>query len=124
MKIETVLMVDDEPDIRLIGAMSLRSVGKWRVVQAASGLEALAVAIKEKPDVILLDVMMPELDGPGTLAKLRAQPETQAIPIVFMTAKVQRQEVERYLSLGAAGVIAKPFDTLTLPAEIRRIVGG
>jgi CheY-like chemotaxis protein len=125
--IAKVLMVDDEPDIRRIGQMSLRAVGKWEVALAASGAEALvlvaAAALGGRPDVILLDVMMPGMDGPATLAALRSDEATAAIPVIFMTAKVQQHEVERYLALGAAGVIKKPFDPMTLPDQVRRIVG-
>jgi CheY-like chemotaxis protein len=115
-------MVDDEPDIRKIGLVSLRSVGKWTTVSASSGEEALNLAAQEKPDLILLDVMMPGMTGPDVLAKLRQQPETAAIPVIFMTAKVQRTEIDGYLALGAAGVISKPFDPMLLPQQIRAIV--
>jgi two-component system OmpR family response regulator len=117
-----VLLVDDEPDIRRIGQISLEHVGHFTVVQAQSGLQALSVAAEERPDVILLDVMMPELDGPGTFARLRDNPLTAGIPVIFMTAKAQPHEVASYRALGAAGVIAKPFDPMTLPAEVRTIV--
>lgn len=120
MEIRKVMLVDDEVDIRTIGEMALESVGKWEVVAAASGEEALELAAKERPDVILLDVMMPKMDGPTTFARLREQADTANTPVIFMTAKVQKQEVARYLDLGASGVIAKPFDPMTLPDEIRR----
>jgi CheY-like chemotaxis protein len=119
-----VLLVDDEPDIRRIGQISLEHVGQWKVVQAQSGLQALTLAADERPDVILLDVMMPELDGPGTFLRLRADPITANIPVIFMTAKAQPHEVASYRALGAAGVIAKPFDPMSLPSEIRSIVEG
>jgi CheY-like chemotaxis protein len=122
MPISKVLMIDDEPDIRQVGQMSLKAVGKWQVVLAKSGPEGVELAAKEKPDVILLDVMMPGTDGPTTLSHLRAQDSTRAIPVIFMTAKVQKHEVEQYLQLGAVGVISKPFDPMTLPKEIRKIV--
>jgi CheY-like chemotaxis protein len=122
MDLQTILLVDDEPDIRKIGQLALTAVGKWKAVLAASGAEALTKAAAEHPDLILLDVMMPDMDGPTTLGKLRAGGATSSIPIIFMTAKVQKAEVERYLKLGAVGVIAKPFDPMTLPEEIRRIV--
>jgi CheY-like chemotaxis protein len=117
-----VLLVDDEPDIRRIGQISLEHVGQWKVVQAQSGLQALTLAAHARPDVILLDVMMPELDGPGTFARLREDPATATIPVIFMTAKAQPHEVASYRALGAAGVIAKPFDPMSLPGEIRSIV--
>lgn len=122
MPIQKVLMVDDEPDIRKIGLVSLRSVGKWATVSASSGEEALTLAAQEKPDLILLDVMMPGMTGPDVLVKLRQQPETASIPVIFMTAKVQRTEIDGYLALGAAGVISKPFDPMLLPQQIRAIV--
>ena len=125
MTIATVLMVDDDPHIRRIGELCLKAVGKWRVVLSASGAAAVDAAAAEQPDVILLDVMMPGLDGPMTLEALRARPETAAIPVIFMTANVQDHEVERYLRLGALGVISKPFDPMKLAGEIRRLtVGG
>src|SRR4051812_22209936 len=110
-------MIDDEPDIRRIGQFSLSAVGKWTVVLASSGSEAVELATREKPDVILLDVMMPGMDGPSTLGKLRENAGTAQIPVIFMTAKVQRQEIERYLQLGARGVIHKPFDPMMLPKQ-------
>jgi CheY-like chemotaxis protein len=120
--IRKVLMVDDEPHIRRIGELSLRGVGKWQVVLAGSGKEAVELARRERPDVILLDVMMPGMDGPATLAELRDSGETAAIPVIFLTAKAQRHEVERYRMLGAAGVLTKPFDPMTLPDEVRTII--
>ncbi|GHH01473.1 response regulator [Comamonas sp. JC664] len=119
-----VMLVDDEEDIRTIGNLSLGRVGGWQTVLAASGAEALEKAAAEKPDLILLDVMMPGMDGPTTFGKLRAQEATARTPIIFMTAKIQKQEVARYLELGALGVIGKPFDPMTLPQEIRKLVPG
>lgn len=122
MAIQTVLLVDDEPDIRRIGQLTLGKLGGWQVLLASCGEEALEVARTEKVDVILLDVMMPRMDGPTTLERLRALPGLESTPVIFMTAKVQRREVARYLSLGAVGVISKPFNPLGLPDEIRRLV--
>lgn len=124
MVITRVLMIDDEPHIRRIGELSLKSVGKWQVRLASSGAEGIEMATAERPDVILLDVMMPGMDGPTTLTKLRESPTTASIPVIFMTAKVQKHEVERYVRIGAAGVISKPFDPMALPDEIRRICEG
>jgi CheY-like chemotaxis protein len=124
ISIEKVLMVDDEPYVRRVAELSLSRVGKWTVILAASGPEALAVAAREEPDLILLDVMMPGMDGPTALSALQALPATASIPVVFMTAKVQEREIERYLELGAAGVVCKPFDPMALPDHIRRIVSG
>jgi len=124
MDVRRVLLVDDEDDIRRIGEISLVHVGGFEVSMASSGAEALELAVSERPDVILLDVMMPGLDGPSTLAALRADARTASIPVVFLTAKVQRQEVERYRSLGALGVIAKPFDPMALPEAVRALLRG
>ena len=118
-----VMIVDDEPDIRRVGELSLELVGKFQVLLAAGGEEALAMAAREKPDLILLDVMMPRLDGISTFDRLQQSRETADIPVIFMTARVQRTQVERYLARGAKGVIFKPFDPLTLPLEIGRIAG-
>ena len=122
MTIRKVLLVDDEDDIRTIGMVSLSRVGGWQTVLAASGAEALTKAAAERPDLILLDVMMPGMDGPTTFGQLRAQEATAKTPVIFMTAKIQKQEVARYLELGAVGVIGKPFDPMTLPAEIKRLL--
>ncbi|QRN94897.1 response regulator [Archangium violaceum] len=122
MTIRKVMLVDDEDDIRTIGQLSLGRVGGWQTVLAASGAEAVTKAAAEQPDLILLDVMMPGMDGPTTLGKLRAQEATAKTPVIFMTAKIQKQEVARYLELGAVGVIGKPFDPMTLPAEIKRLL--
>ncbi len=117
-----VLLVDDEEDIRKIARVSLEAVGKFEVVMAASAAEALALARSESPDLILMDMMMPGMDGLSALAELRRDAALQAIPVMFMTAKVQRSEVDHYLSAGAIGVIQKPFDPMTLPSEIKRIM--
>ena len=122
MQIERVLMVDDDPAIRKIGEICLSRVGRWQVLMASSGPEALAVGPDFRPDVILLDVMMPGMDGPATLKHLQANLDVSGTPVIFMTAKVQSHEIDAYSKLGAAGVISKPFDPMTLPAEIRQIL--
>lgn len=122
MAIERVLLVDDDPDVRHIGALSLARVGGWTVLEADSGLRALEILEDTQPDLILLDVMMPELDGVATFERIRANSDLDAIPIIFLTAKVQRHEVTRYMDLGALGVIAKPFDPLSLPDQVRKIL--
>jgi two-component system OmpR family response regulator len=120
--VSKVLLVDDEPHIRRIGELSLKGVGKWTAVLAASGAEAIGLAERECPDLILLDVMMPGMDGPATLQQLRASNATARIPVIFMTAKVQKHEVDKYLAAGAVGVIPKPFDPMALPAQILQIL--
>lgn len=123
MEIRSVLLVDDDKDIRLVGRLILESVGQWRVLLASSGDEAIALAARERPDVILLDMVMPEKDGTAVLADLRSLPETASIPVIFLTAKAQERDRVRYLGLGAAGVITKPFEPMALPREIRSILG-
>jgi two-component system, OmpR family, response regulator len=118
-----VLVVDDEDDVREIVRLSLGRVGGMDVCEAGSGLEAVASAIREKPDFILLDMMMPDIDGPATLQNLRSNPETASIPVVFLTAKAFPSELERLRHLGAIGIITKPFDPMTLAADVRRVLG-
>lgn len=122
MKIDKVLMVDDDDYIRKIAEISLKKVGKWQVSLAKSGHDALAMVQNETPDVILMDVTMPEMDGPATFARLQASPSTSGIPVIFMTGHVMAEEVESYRKLGVAGVINKPFDPMKLPQEIRRLL--
>jgi CheY-like chemotaxis protein len=119
-----ILIVDDDDDIRRIATLSLARLGGMEVLEASSGADAVALAASEKPDAILLDVMMPGMDGPATLEKLKAQPETGTIPVVFLTAKAMTSEIERLRSLGAAGVLTKPFDPVALPGLVRALVGG
>jgi two-component system OmpR family response regulator len=114
-----ILHIEDEPDIQVVARIALEDVGGFVVSTASSGVEGLAMAEGLAPDLILLDVMMPGMDGPATLAALRAHPATASIPVIFMTAKVQSHEISRYKALGALGVINKPFDPMTLAAEVR-----
>jgi CheY-like chemotaxis protein len=124
MPISTVLLVDDDEDLRLIGKMALSDVGGWTTLLAAGGPEAIECAARERPDVILLDMMMPDMDGAAVMSELRGTVTTADIPVIFMTAKIQRHEVEEYLALGAAGVIGKPFDPLMLAEQVRGILDG
>jgi CheY-like chemotaxis protein len=114
-----ILHVDDEADIRAVVEMSLGLDSHFTTRNVESGKEALAVAAEWMPDIILLDVMMPAMDGPATLARLRADKRTADIPVVFMTARAQARELELLNSLGAMGVIDKPFDPMTLAAVVR-----
>ena len=116
----TVLIIDDEAPIRLLCRVNLEAEG-MEVLEAADGPGGLELARTERPDIVLLDVMMPGLDGPGTLQAMRETPRMADVPVVFMTAKVQPQEIANLRSLGALGVIAKPFDPITLSATIRGI---
>jgi two-component system OmpR family response regulator len=119
--LKRISYVEDEPDIRLIVEFALTQVGGFIVEICASGAEAIDRAPAFKPDLILLDVMMPGMDGLETLKRMQEIPELATTPIVFMTAKVMQHEVKRYLSLGAADVIAKPFDAMALPDQLRKI---
>lgn len=123
MKIQKILLVDDDHNIQLIAQMGLEDRPDWCVVTASSGPEALEKVKEENPDLILLDMMMPGMDGKTTYSKLREQSSGSRIPVIFMTAKVQSHEMQSYLDLGAAGVISKPFDPMTLSQEIAAIVG-
>lgn len=116
-----ILMVEDETDIQVIAQFALQALGGFTVQTCSSGAEALATVGTFAPDLILLDVMMPGMDGPSTLTALRAQPALVRTPVLFMTAKVQPHEVAHYKALGALDVIAKPFDPMTLAATINTI---
>lgn len=119
--LERLLYVEDEPDIQAIARLALEAVGGYVVEICSSGDEALRRAPAFRPDLILLDVMMPGMDGPTTLQALRALPELAGAPAVFMTAKVQPAEIAHFKALGALDVIAKPFDPMTLSDTVRRI---
>lgn len=118
-----VLIIDDEEDVRYIVQMSLGRVGQMTVVEATSGEEGIALARSEQPSFILLDMMMPGMDGAAVFRALRALPETSQIPVVFLTAKAMLSEIQRLKDLGAKGVVVKPFDPLTLAREIKAILG-
>jgi len=118
-----LLLADDEDAIRTIARISLERIARWTVIPVASGQAALEAAHDEGPfDAVLLDVMMPGLDGPTTLVRLRAGLIQPTVPVVFLTAKTGNTERERLFALGAAGVLAKPFDPMLLPDQLRRIL--
>jgi len=121
MSLRKILHVEDDPDIQNIANVTLTSIGGFEVNSCSSCAEALGVVRDYMPDLILLDVMMPEMDGPATLAALREIPEIKNIPVIFMTAKAQTDEINSFLALGAIGVITKPFNPMTLPDEIKTI---
>ena len=116
-----ITYVEDEPDIREVAQIALQTLGGFTLDICTNGREAIEKSPGFDPDLILLDVMMPEMDGIETFRKLRETPELRNTPIIFMTAKAQPQEVEQYLALGAVGIIAKPFDPIALPDEIQAI---
>jgi CheY-like chemotaxis protein len=119
-----VLLVEDDDSIREIARLSLQRVGGWSVVAVASGQAALDEVARDPDfDAVVLDVMMPGLDGPSTMERLRAGPLSGRVPVIFLTAKLQSADRERLHALGAAGVIAKPFDPMQLPAELDRVLG-
>ena len=123
MENKRVLLVDDEADIREVARVSLEAVGGFAVSTAASGDEAIAKAAAERPDAILLDVMMPEMDGPTTVEGLRSQDATRAIPVILLTAKVQATDRARFEELGVVSVLAKPFDPMTLSQDVAAALG-
>ena len=116
-----ILYAEDEPDIQTVALMALEAIGGFTVRACNTGQEAIEAAAEFAPDLIILDVMMPGMDGPATLEALRKLPNTANVDIIFMTAKVQAQEVERYLQMGAVDVIAKPFDPMTLASQVEAI---
>ncbi len=118
-----ILVIDDEDDIREVAQLCLEQVAGWQVFTASSGPEGITKAAQVIPDAILLDVMMPELDGPSTYKQLQASPATAAIPVILLTAKVQASEQSKFADLGVQGVLAKPFDPLNLAAEVSRVLG-
>ncbi len=117
-----VLIVDDDDNIREVAQVSLEAVAGWEVLAASSGHEGVEKAIAEGPEAVLLDVMMPDMDGPTTFEKLRADGATCDIPVVFLTAKIQASDRARLTELGARGVIAKPFDPLSLAEQIATLL--
>lgn len=116
-----ILYIEDEPDIQAIAKIALESVGGFELCVCSSGSEALDSVLGFSPDLILLDVMMPHMDGPTTLKALKSMPELAHHPFVFMTAKVQSSEIDYFKSLGAIDVIAKPFDPMTLSDRVTDI---
>jgi len=116
-----ILYVEDEPDIQAVAKLALEQVGQFTLEVCSSGQEALEKAEQFSPQLMLLDVMMPEMDGPTTLSKLREISGLENVPAIFMTARVQPHEIQEYIDMGAVDVIAKPFDPMTLSTQIREI---
>jgi len=117
-----LLLIDDEDDIREVAGLSLEMTQGWTITTANGGAAGIAVAESCTPDAILLDVMMPDMDGAGTLRVLQSQEATKTIPVIFLTAKVQAADRESFLRLGVRGIIAKPFDPLTVGAQINALL--
>lgn len=120
-ELNRILYVEDEPDIRVVAEIALEVVGNFTLTSCAGGREALECAERAQPDLLLLDMMMPEMDGLSTMEALRALPATASTPVIFMTAKVQAAEIAHYKAMGALDVIGKPFDPMTLAQQVRAI---
>ncbi len=118
-----VLVIDDEDHIREVAQVSLQMVAGWDVLTAENGRDGIALAEAEQPDAILLDVMMPEMDGPATFAGLRDNQATRHIPVILLTAKIGGAERRQFDQLGVVSVLAKPFDPMRLPGSVARTLG-
>jgi CheY-like chemotaxis protein len=121
VQLKRILMVEDDTDIQIVARLSLEAVGGYTVEVCSGGHEALGRVKGFAPDLVLLDVMMPDMDGPTVLQGLRSDPETAALPVVFMTAKAQAHEVASYKAMGALEVVSKPFDPMALPGILAQI---
>ena len=118
MTVKRVLIIDDEDDIREVAQTSLEIMGGWDVFTAASSQEGITIAEAEQPDAILLDVMLPDVDGPATFQKLQANPVTAQIPVILLTAKAQASDQRYFADLGVMAVLTKPFDPVTLADRV------
>ena len=118
-----VLVIDDEEDIRTVAQVSLEMFGNWEVLTACCGAEGMEMAAREQPDAILMDVMMPDMDGPTTFQKMQQDEAIRGIPVILLTAKVQGPDRKKFLDLGVSGVLAKPFDPTTLATEVAAVLG-
>lgn len=117
-----ILIIDDEDDIRQVAALSLETIAGWDVIVAGSGAQGIQQAMENLPDAILLDVMMPGMDGPTTFRELQKNPITANIPVILLTAKVQSADQSRFAGLGVRAVLTKPFDPLMLSDQMERIL--
>jgi CheY-like chemotaxis protein len=123
MDAKRILFIDDEDDIKTLAKFCLEYEAGWLMLGASGGMEGVAIAEAEQPDAILLDAMMPDIDGLQTLKKLMLNPKTKHIPTIFITAKAQASDRRRFYNAGAKGVINKPFDSLTLASQIAGFLG-
>jgi two-component system OmpR family response regulator len=119
--LEKILYVEDDPDIRSIAEIALQDIGGFTVSMCGSGREAMDVAAEFGAQLILMDVMMPDMDGPTTLLELRKLPECAETPVIFLTAKTLRHEIDNYDTLGAIATISKPFNPMKLAEQVRQI---
>lgn len=123
MSTKRVLIIDDEDDIREVAQTSLEMMGGWEVLTAGSSTEGLVKAEVEQPDAVLLDVMLPDMDGPATFHKLQENPATKQIPVILLTAKVQAADQRRLSNLGVAAILTKPFDPISLADQVAKVLG-
>lgn len=123
MTTKRILLIDDEADLREVAQLSLEIVGGWQVIEGSSGSEGLIKAEAEQPDAILLDLMMPGMDGFTTFERLQANNATKQIPVIFLTAKINSGDRSQFASLGVSGVIAKPFDPMSLAQQVAETLG-
>ena len=123
MNHKRILLIDDEETIQEVVQVGIEIEAGWQVAIASSGSEGIDLATIQQPDVILLDVMMPDMDGISTLSNLKANVKTAAIPVIFLTAKTQATEKDQFKSLGVIDVITKPFNSMTLASQISKILG-
>ncbi len=118
-----ILIIDDEEAVRYLVSLTLGLLSGWTALSAASGSDGVKLAVAEAPDAILLDVMMPDMDGRQTLESLQSNPSTKAIPVLFLTASVRARDLEKLRALGAKAVITKPFDPMSLAGQIAQTLG-
>ena len=118
-----ILVIDDADDIRNVTQLSLERMGGWTVSTARSGTDGIEKAIAEQPEAILLDVMMPDMDGPATFQQLQANATTRHVPVIFLTGMVQSADQRRFAELGVTACIAKPFSPLTLASQVAAALG-
>lgn len=122
MTTRTVLVVDDDDDVREITKLAMELSGRWSVLSAGNGPVALTLVREHEPDVVLLDVMMPGMDGPTTFRQMQEDPATADVPVILLTAKVQVGQRQVWDDLDVAGVISKPFDPTTLAGRVEDIL--
>jgi DNA-binding response OmpR family regulator len=122
MNNKRILLIDDEETIQEVVQVGIEIEAGWQVAIASSGLEGIDLAQSQQPDAILLDVMMPDMDGISTLSNLKANAKTSAIPVIFLTAKTQATEKNELQNLGVVDVITKPFNSMTLASQIAKIL--
>ncbi|MDJ0775085.1 MAG: response regulator [Mastigocoleus sp. MO_167.B18] len=122
MSDKCILLIDDEETIQEVVQIGIEIETGWKVSIASSGLEGITTAQSEQPDVILLDVMMPDMDGISTLARLKGNPSTKSIPVILLTAKTQIVDTNEFENMGAVDVITKPFNSMTLASKIAKIL--